>query len=267
MSGDLTGRVALVTGAVRGIGLAAAHSMAAKGAKVWIADLKAEGDDAVSQALESVPGGAYLSLDVADEAQWQAAIARIEDEDGRLDILVNNAGIDGTGRVQDMTLDLWRKVMSVNSDGAFLGTKHAYALLEKSGKDRKGGSSIVNVSSVMGFVAFPESSAYCASKGAIRQFSKACAVEFATYGAPIRVNSVHPGFVQTPLLDEGFDRMVARGVAEKADDLKDQVSASPPVGRLGTMQEIGAAIAFLASEEASYMTGSEMVVDGGYIAR
>lgn len=267
MTGQLAGRVALVTGAVRGIGLAAAHSLAAKGAKVWIADLKPEDDPAVAETLAGFEGGAYLPLDVTDEAQWQAAIARIEGEDGRLDILVNNAGIDGTGRVQDMTLELWRKVQAVNSDGAFLGTKHAYALLEKSGKDRKGGSSIVNVSSVMGFVAFPESAAYCASKGAIRQFSKACAVEFATYGVPIRANSVHPGFVQTPLLDEGFERMVARGVAEKAGDLKDQVSGSTPVGRLATPEEIGDAIAFLASDEASYMTGSEMVVDGGYIAR
>lgn len=268
MSGELAGRVALVTGGVRGIGLAAAEKLAAKGAKVWIGDLTPEDDAAVSQALESIGGGAaYVHLNVTEEQSWIDAIAKIEAADGRLDVLVNNAGIDGTGRIQDMSLELWRKVQAVNSDGAFLGVKHSFALMEKSGKDRKGGSSVINVSSIMGFVAFPESSAYCASKGAIRLFTKACAVEFAAYGVPIRANSVHPGFVQTPLLDEGFDRMVSRGVAEKAQDLKDQVASSTPVNRLADPDEIGDAVAFLATEASSYMTGSEMVVDGGYLAR
>lgn len=268
MSEELSGRVALVTGGVRGIGLAAAQKLAAKGAKVWIGDLTPETDDAVAAALETIGGGAaYVHLDVTEEQSWIDAIARIEADDGRLDVLVNNAGIDGTGRIQDMSLELWRKVQAVNNDGAFLGVKHGFKLLEKSGKDRKGGSSVINVSSVMGFVAFPESAAYCASKGAIRLFTKACAVEFAAYGVPIRANSVHPGFVQTPLLDQGFERMVTRGVAEKAQDLKDQVAASTPVNRLADPDEIGAVVAFLATEESSYMTGSEVVVDGGYLAR
>ncbi|WP_338068095.1 SDR family NAD(P)-dependent oxidoreductase [Croceicoccus ponticola] len=260
--------VALVTGGLRGIGLAAAQGLAAKGAKVWICDLKGDGDAEVADALSGIGNGAaYLKLDVTDEQSWIDAMAKIEASDGRLDVLVNNAGIDGTGRIHEMSLELWRKVQAVNSDGAFLGTKHAYAMMEKSGKDRKGGSSIVNISSIMGFVAFPESSAYCASKGAIRLFTKAAALEFATYGAPIRVNSVHPGFVQTPLLDEGFERMVQRGVAEKAEDLKQQVAASTPVNRLADVEEIANAVVFLASEEASYMTGSEVVVDGGYLTR
>jgi NAD(P)-dependent dehydrogenase (short-subunit alcohol dehydrogenase family) len=268
MSDELKGRVAIVTGGLRGIGYASAEKLLEKGAKVWIGDLKPQGDATVATALSALGArAAYLHLDVTDEQSWIDAIKTVEDADGRLDILVNNAGIDGTGRIQDMTLDLWRKVQAVNSDGAFLGTKHAYRLLEQAGKDRKGGASIINVSSVMGFVAFPESSAYCASKGAIRLFTKASAVEFATYGVPIRVNSVHPGFVQTPLLDEGFERMVSRGVAEKADDLKQQVAASTPVNRLASIDEIGDAVAFLATEASSYMTGSEMVVDGGYLAR
>ncbi|GGD78867.1 SDR family NAD(P)-dependent oxidoreductase [Croceicoccus mobilis] len=267
MTATMDGRVALVTGGLRGIGFAAARALVARGAKVWLADLKDSDDPAVADALSSLSGSAYVQLDVTQEAAWQDAIAQIDKADGRLDVLVNNAGIDGTGRVQDLSLDKWRRVQAVNSDAAFLGTKHAYALLEASGKDRKGGSSIVNVSSIMGLVTFPDSSAYCASKGAIRQFSKACAVEFAAHGVPIRANSIHPGFVQTPLLDEGFDAMVARGQAQKAEDLKNLVSSSTPVGRLATAQEIGDAIAFLASEESSYMTGSEMVVDGGYVAR
>lgn len=265
---NLANTVALVTGGLRGIGLACAEGLASRGAKVWIADLKPEGDAEVAEALTAIGNGAaYLRLDVADEQSWIDAVARIGDAEGRLDILVNNAGIDGTGRIQDMDFALWRKVQAVNSDGAFLATKHCYALLEKSGKDRKGGSSIVNISSIMGFVAFPESSAYVASKGAIRLFTKAAALEFATYGAPIRVNSVHPGFVQTPLLDEGFNRMVERGVAEKAEDLKAQVASSTPVNRLADVEEIANAVAFLASTEASYMTGSEVVVDGGYLTR
>jgi len=268
MSGGLEGRVAIVTGGLRGIGLAASMQLAAKGAKVWVGDLTPADHAEVAPALEQIGNGAaYIELDVASEQSWIDAVAKVEGEDGRLDVLVNNAGIDGTGRIQDMSLDLWRKVQSVNSDGAFLGVKHSFALMEKSGKDRKGGSSIINVSSVMGFVAFPESAAYCASKGAIRLFTKACAVEFAAYGVPIRTNSVHPGFVQTPLLDAGFERMVKRGVADKAQDLKDQVAASTPVNRLADPEEIAAAIAFLATEDASYMTGSEVVVDGGYLAR
>ncbi|WP_066552281.1 SDR family NAD(P)-dependent oxidoreductase [Croceicoccus bisphenolivorans] len=268
MSKQLEGNVALVTGGLRGIGLAAVQKLLEKGAKVWIGDLTAADDGVVSSTLSGLSGDvAYVRLDVTDEQSWIDAIAKIDEADGRLDVLVNNAGIDGTGRIQDMTLDLWRKVQAVNSDGAFLGVKHGFALMEKSGKDRKGGSSIVNVSSIMGFVAFPESAAYCASKGAIRNFTKACAVEFAAYGVPIRANSVHPGFVQTPLLDEGFQRMVSRGVAEKAQDLKDQVASSTPVNRLADPDEIATAIAFLATEDASYMTGSEVVVDGGYLAR
>jgi len=265
---NLANTVALVTGGLRGIGLACAQGLSSRGAKVWIGDLKAESDDEVADALCAIGNGAdYVRLDVTDEQSWIDTVAKIADADGRLDVLVNNAGIDGTGRIQDMDFALWRRVQAVNSDGAFLGTKQCYALLEKSGKDRKGGSSIVNISSIMGFVAFPESSAYVASKGAIRLFTKAAALEFATYGAPIRVNSVHPGFVQTPLLDEGFERMVQRGVVEKADDLKAQVAASTPVNRLADVEEIANAVAFLASTEASYMTGSEVVVDGGYLTR
>ncbi|MDQ4421549.1 SDR family oxidoreductase [Sphingobium sp. DEHP117] len=268
MTKKLDGCVALVTGGVRGIGLGAVRALAAQGAKVWMTDLAEVESDAVASALAEVDGTAqYQRLDVTDEASWADAIARVQAEDDRLDILVNNAGIDGTGRIQDMTLDLWRKVQAVNTDGAFLGVKTAFELMNRSGKLREGGAAIVNVSSVMGFVAFPESAAYCASKGAIRTFTKACAVEFAAYDVPIRANSVHPGFVQTPLVDEGFERLVARGMAKSVQTLKDQIADMTPVKRLAHIDEIAKAIVFLVSEDASYMTGSEMVVDGGYLAR
>jgi len=148
-----------------------------------------------------------------------------------------------------------------------MGTKRFVPLMAESGSAVEGGSSIVNVSSIMGLVGYAEVSAYNASKGAVRLFTKGIAIEFATKGMPIRANSVHPGFVETPLLKAGFQRWVDKGVAEKPQDLVDAMNAATPMGRLAQPREIAAGIAFLAGPDASYMTGSEMVIDGGWTAQ
>ncbi|MFM6852982.1 MAG: SDR family NAD(P)-dependent oxidoreductase, partial [Sphingopyxis sp.] len=256
------------TGGLRGIGMAAVQRMLDEGAEVIIADLKASDDPAVVEALDALGQAAsYAQLNVAEEAAWAACAQSIRTSHGRLDILVNNAGIDGTGPVQDMDFALWRRVMSVNLDGVFLGIKYCTNLMAETGAKTRGGASIINVSSILGFVGFADTAPYVASKGGVRLLTKGVAVEFASKSMPIRVNSLHPGFVKTPLLDEGFQNMVNMGMAEKAEDLVGLVAGSTPTGRLAESEEIAATIAFLASDDASYMTGSELVVDGGYLAR
>lgn len=249
----LEGRVALVTGGLKGIGRAVVERLLEESASVMIADLPEQADSDLS-AL----GGraAYARLDVGDEAAWPGMIEAIEERFGRLDILVANAGVAGTGPVREMTLDAWHRTMRVNLDGVFLATRFCANLLAAGGRDWKGGASIVNISSIMGLVALPQVSAYNASKGAVRLFTKSTALEFAAEKTPIRVNSVHPAFVETPLLIES-----------STEEALAFYKASTPVGRLAQPVEIAAAVAFLASDDASYMTGSELVVDGGYTAQ
>jgi len=254
------GSVAFVTGGLRGIGRAIAERLLAEGASVMIADLAAPGDvEADLAALGgAAPGGraAYVSLDVGNEAAWPATVEAIRDRFGRLDILVANAGIGGTGPLASLTLADWHRTMHVNVDGVFLAVRHCAAMLGEAGRDRPGGSSIVTISSIMGLVALPQAGPYNASKGAVRLFTKSIALEFAASKTPIRANSVHPGFVETPLLIES-----------SSQDEIDFYTGSTPLGRMAQPAEIAAAVAFLASDDASYMTGSELVVDGGYTAQ
>lgn len=264
----LSGRVALVSGALRGIGLAIAERYLAEEASVVLTDL-AEPDSEPVQAVLARLGRAasYLRLDVASESDWQAAEQQVRARHGRLDILVNNAGIDCTGAVDTLELAVWRRIMSINVDGVFLGTKTFTKLLGESGRTLRFGSSVINISSIMGLVGYAETSAYNTGKGAVRLFTKAVAIEFATKRIPIRVNSIHPGFVRTPLLEIGFQRWVDKGLAEKSQDLIDQVAAATPNGRLAEPAEIAGAAYFLASDDSSYCTGSELVIDGGWTAR
>ncbi len=251
----LDGRVALVTGGLRGIGRAIAERLLSEGASVMLADLAEP--DVASETLAELGGKTgYVQLDVGDESEWQAAVECVAKRFGRLDIVVANAGIGGTGRLRDMTLQSWHRTMRVNLDGVFLAAKHCANLLAQSGKDHRGGASIINISSIMGLVGLPEASAYNASKGAVRLLTKSNALEFAAAKVPIRVNSVHPGFVETPLLLESSDQAAI-----------DFYTASTPLGRMAQPSEIAAVVAFLASDDASYVTGSELVVDGGYTAQ
>src|SRR6266481_5042734 len=234
----LQDRVAFVSGGLRGIGLAIAERYLAEGAKVVLADLAAPGDKDVVSTLSRLGGQAsYCRLDVAQELGWQQAERSVRASLGRLDILVNNAGVDCTGAVETLELSAWRRIMSINVDGVFLGTKTFTKLLAETGRGTRFGANIINISSIMGMVGYSEASAYNAGKGAVRLFTKAVAIEFAQKRMPIRVNSIHPGFVRTPLLASGMQKWVDRGLAEKAQDLIDALAAATPNGRLAEPSE------------------------------
>lgn len=264
----LADKVALVSGALRGIGLAITERYLAEGAKVVLADLVERESEEVQNALSRLGSTAdYIQLDVAQESNWQAAEKYLRNTHGRLDILVNNAGIDCTGAVDAMALEAWRRMMSINVDGVFLGTKTFTSLLAQSGARTRYGSSIINISSIMGLVGYSRTSAYNAGKGAVRLFTKAVAIEFAHKRTPIRVNSIHPGFVNTPLLTIGVEKWLKLGFGKSAQELIDGIAAATPVGRLAESAEIAGAAFFLASDDSSYCTGSELVIDGGWTAQ
>ncbi|KUR73487.1 dehydrogenase [Novosphingobium fuchskuhlense] len=264
----LEGRVALVTGALRGIGLAAAERLLSEGAVVVLTDLPDPGAAEVAAVLGRLgPSARYLQLNVAQEADWQAAAAQVRADHGRLDVMVANAGTDCTARVEDITLADWHRVMAVNVDGLFLGVKHCAPLMEETGRTTRGGSSVIAISSIMGIVGIADAAAYNTSKGAVRLFCKAVAIEFAQKRMPIRVNSVHPGFVRTHLLEQGMAGWVEKGMGESVEALMAGLGATTPMGRIAEPDEIAPAIAFLASDDASYVTGAELVVDGGWTAQ
>ena len=249
----LEGKVAIVSGGASGIGEATSRLFAAEGASVVIADI----NDELGAALESDirDGGgeaAYLKLDVRDEEQWRAVVAETVTRFGKLDIVVNNAGISAPGRppTEEQTVEGWDAVMAVNAKGVFLGTKHAIPEMRKAG-----GGSIVNISSIYGNVGSKGGTAYHASKGACRAFSKAAAIQYA--GEQIRVNSVHPGFVDTPMTAE----------LHSLPSVHEERVAKTPLGRMGLPEDIAYGILYLASDESRFVTGSELVIDGGMTAQ
>lgn len=255
----LTGKVALVTGAARGIGEAIARMFVAEGAIVWLTDIDHDGGVALAEALG--PHARYAELDVREEADWQATIARIVADDGRLDILVNNAGVtgleDGAGAhdPEHAALADWQAVHRINLDGVFLGCKHAI----KAMRPRRTGS-IVNISSRSGLVGIPAAAAYASSKAAVRNHSKSVALWCAAQGLAIRCNSVHPAAILTPLWDPMLGGEDVRA-ARMATFVKDT-----PLKRFGTPDEVAAMVVYLASDEAGYVTGSEFNIDGGLLA-
>ncbi len=251
----LKGKTALITGAASGLGAAIATAFIAEGAHVVISDIhEAAGIDA---ARAMGPSASFHQLDVRSEAEWAAVMDAVTATHGGLDILVNNAGITGieTGRPQnpeETTLDDWHRVMAINLDGVFLGCKHAIQAMRVSGR----GGSIINMSSRSGLVGVPATAAYAASKAAIRNHSKTVALYCAEQGLNIRCNSIYPASIRTPM----WEAMIH----DKADE--QDMLAKMPLHRFGRPEEVAAVAILLASDEATYITGSEFNIDGGILA-
>ena len=248
----LEGKVAFISGGARGMGAAEARLFASEGAKVAIGDiLDDEGRKLEAQINETGGECVYLHLDVTSESEWSSVIQSVVARFGKLDIMVNNAGISAHGMIEDVTVEEWDRVMDVNAKGVFLGTKTAIPEMRKAG-----GGSIINISSQLGLVGTEMSSPqYQASKGAVRIFTKAAAVQYA--GEGIRVNSIHPGPIETPMT-----------AASSADpEVKAKMISRIPMARYGQPIEVAMAVLYLASDESSFVTGSEVVVDGGWTAQ
>lgn len=255
---DCTGKVVLVTGAASGIGAASCRALADRGAKVALSDIDADtGEALVNELRESGAEATFIPLDVRDEAQWRTAVDQVLAQFGALDGLVNNAGIAAICGIEEETLEGWRRTQDINTDAVFLGCREAVRVM----KGR--GGSIVNVSSIEGIVGDPMLPAYNASKGAVRALTKSLALYCAENGTSIRVNSLHPGYVATPLVSGALGKLAAAD----AEAFANRVVASIPMGRMAEADEIAEGVVFLISESARYMTGSELIMDGGYTAR
>ncbi|PZQ60214.1 MAG: dehydrogenase [Phenylobacterium zucineum] len=259
MSGRVEGKIVLITGAASGIGRAAALTLAREGATVVGTDLQAASGEALAAEIEAAGGRAcFLAHDVTNEEDWRRVIGEVRARFGRLDVLVNNAGIGLSGAVVDMEFEAWKRQMAVNVDGPFLGVKHGLPLMREGG-----GGSIVNVSSIAGMKASPNVSGYCASKAAVRYFTKSVALECAALKDGVRVNSLHPGIVETAI----WDTLIGTGpegsnARPRTKTLAGFTANAVPLGRPGRLEEVVAGILWLASDESSYVTGTELVIDG-----
>lgn len=250
MAGRLNGKVALISGAARGQGEAEARLFVQEGAKVVLGDVLVEAGEQVAADINAQGGQAtFVRLDVTQETDWQQAVDTAVRTYGKLDILVNNAGIFRTEGVEATTLELWNQVIAVNQTGVFLGMKWAIPALRQAG-----GGSIINISSGAGIIGSGFAAAYHGTKGAVRILTKTAALEYAREG--IRINSVHPGVVDTEMI---------RGTLNQ-EGMQGAVRATP-LGRMGTAQDIAYAVLYLASDESSFVTGAELVIDGGYTAQ
>lgn len=251
--GRVDGKIALITGGASGIGLAAARLLLDEGATVVLTDR----DEAAAAAARNALGHRvkFHLLDVTREDPWIAVTEAVLAEFGRIDVLVNSAGVALLKDVEATTLDDWRALMAVNLDGTFLGCKHAVRVMKE-----RGGGSIINMSSVAGLIGNGNLAAYCASKGGVRLLTKSVALHCARKGYNIRCNSVHPSFVETPMLRA----MIAAG-RDPAKMEANCISAAP-LGRLAQPIEVARTILFLASDESAFTTGAELVVDGGLTA-
>ncbi|HXV01665.1 MAG TPA: glucose 1-dehydrogenase [Caulobacteraceae bacterium] len=255
MAGRVEGKVALITGGASGIGAESARRLAREGAAVVLTDLQADAGEAVADEIAGGGGQAvFLAHDVTDDARWTEVVTAAMARFGRIDVLVNSAGVGSGGQpILEHTLEAWRRILAINLDGTFLGIRHVAPVMAANG-----GGSIINLSSILGKVGQAGASAYCASKGGVLMLTKAVAAELAPAG--VRVNSIHPGYIETPMVENVF-----RG-SENANALRDMIISRHPLARLGAPREIADGVVFLASDDSSFMTGSELVIDGGYTA-
>ena len=253
---QLDGKVAIITGAASGIGAACATTLAREGAKVIATDIDEPGGAAVVAAIAAASGEAvFLPQDVTDEDRWLAVIAEIDRRYGRLDVLMANAGIGiGAPSIADMSLADWRRQMAINLDGVFLAVKYCLPLMRRAGN----GGSIIMTSSIAGLRGSPVLAGYCASKGGVRLFAKSIAMECAARGDGIRVNSIHPGIIDTPIWGKQL-----QGGRNQPFDVEEMGRLGAPLGRVGTAQDIANGVLFLASDASSYITGTELIIDGG----
>ena len=260
MAGRVSGKVALVTGGSSGIGRGCAEKLASEGALVVVTDIQDHLGGEVVGGIQKAGGKAeYLHHDVTSEDAWVDVVGQVKARHGRLDILVNNAGIGIGGSVLDMTLEAWRKQTAVNLDGVFLGTKHSIPLMRQGG-----GGSIINISSVAGLKGAPTLAGYCATKGGVRLFTKAVAMECANAKDGIRVNSVHPGIIETPIW---VGVMGGEPGVNAPPDLDAMSEMAVPLGVKGVPEDIANGILWLASDDSRYVTGAELVIDGGLSVR
>jgi NAD(P)-dependent dehydrogenase (short-subunit alcohol dehydrogenase family) len=254
-------KVCIVTGAARGIGKGCAERFAAEGGLVFLCD---RDSDTAAQAAAAIGNGAQAHrMDVSIEDDWIRMIGTVLAVHGRLDVLVNNAGIQFSKTLAETTLEDWRRAMAVNADGAFLGCKYAVEAMKRPGEGA-GTGSIINMSSTYAMVADELNIAYCASKAAMRHLTKAVALACAREGTRIRVNSIHPGIIMTPLLEHEMAEIVRKTPGMTIDRLRADWLKLFPLG-FGEPADIAAGALFLASDESRYMTGSELVMDGGHL--
>ena len=266
--GRVQGKIALVTGGASGIGRASALLLAKEGATVIVTDVQDDqGTDTVAKIKQTGADAVFLHHDVTSEDAWIAVVGEIKARFGKLDVLVNNAGIAVAGPVTEMSLADWRRQQAINLDGVFLGTKHSLPLMRASG-----GGSIINMSSLAGLKGSAGLAGYCATKGGVRLFTKAVAMECAAARDKVRVNSVHPGIIETPIwgaIAQGMPGEILSGARAGANtpDL-DAISAMVvPVGVKGLPEDIAEGVLYLASDASRYVTGTELVIDGGLSTR
>ena len=255
---DLTGRVALVTGGAQGLGEGMARALAAAGAKVVVADLQDEAGQAVADSI----GGVFVHVDVTDDASWEAGIAAAVEQAGGLDILVNNAGVEITSLLVDLDASQARTMLDVNVLGTALGLKHALRTMRPEGAAGKGGV-VINIASVAATIAFPAIAVYSATKSAVDRLTRVAAMESGALGYGVRVNCVYPGLVPNQM-GANLAADVARiGLFGSTDEAVGAVVAQTPSGRLASTEDIAAAVVFLASDQAAFVNGAGLPVDGG----
>ncbi len=254
--GRLDGKVALITGGASGLGKATGKLMAKEGATVVLSDLQEVEGTAVSKQIKENGGDCFfIKQDTTSEEGWQDICDSILENHGHLDILLNGAGVGSSAvEIEDMDFSTWRNCLSVNLDGVFLGCKYGIRAMRKGN-----GGSIINISSILGFAGLATATNYCASKGGVRLLTKAAALECARKTPLVRVNSIHPGFIDTP--------MVAGAIQRRGPEFRNYIEENVPLGELGEPNDIAEGVVYLASDGAKFVTGTELTIDGGFLAR